>query len=149
MGTYIWSRSLPVERDRVSELSQFALSFEKKLGSAGNNPGALFDWAGSPRHKRFVRGGQGVHHFLIGVLWEDPKDFSSSWIYAAVWHGKLLWVHLRADHKTTSRGMRPGRRWVGRKSTFQQANSVIVAVLANSINYIFLVDEAELGSPPN
>src|SRR5579859_3550526 len=72
------------------EVCQLALPFDQKLGGAGNNLGALCDWARCPRHKSLVRGGQGVHHFLIGVLREGLKNFSSSWIYAAVWHGELL-----------------------------------------------------------
>src|SRR5580704_2945875 len=72
------------------ELCQLALSFEQKLGGTGNNFCALFDRASCPRHKSLVCGRQGVHHFLIGMLCEGLKDFSSSWIYAAVWHGELL-----------------------------------------------------------
>ncbi len=49
-----------------------------------------------------------------------------------------------ADRHTASRGMRRQERRVARNrnETFQQVNSVIVAIHQSSINYIFLVDES-------
>jgi hypothetical protein len=126
------------------EFSQLALPFKQKLGGAGNNLCALFDWECCPRHKSLVRGGQGVHHFLIGVLCEGLKNFSSSWIYAAIWHGELLCSsrdsrppHRISRHASSKR--RVGLSW---NEIFQQVNSVMVAIHQSSINYIFLVDEA-------
>ena len=70
---------------------QFAFLFEKKLSGAGDDLRALFDRACCPGNERLIRSGQGVHHFLISVLCEGLEDFSSGWIYAAIWHGGFLY----------------------------------------------------------
>src|ERR1700694_6080770 len=69
---------------------QFAFLFEKKLSGAGDDLRAIFNRACCPGNERIVRGGPGSHHLLISMLCEGLKNFSSNWIYAAVWHGELL-----------------------------------------------------------
>jgi hypothetical protein len=80
--TAAFSNALP--HFKGGKLRQLGLAFKQKLGSARNDLCTLFNWTSRPRHKGLVRNGQSVHHFLIGMLCEDLKDFSSGWIYAAI-----------------------------------------------------------------
>src|ERR1700733_14671304 len=107
-----------------------------------NNFCAPVDWERGPRHKSLVRCGQGFHHLLICMLCEGLKDFSSSWIYAAVWHGELLCSSRdsRPPHRIRRHALSKTSRCPN--ETFRQVNSVIVAIHQSSVNYIFLVGES-------
>jgi hypothetical protein len=79
------------------------------------------------------------------MLSEGLKNFSSSWIYAAVWHAELLCSsrHSRPQNHVSRDGVVEDVESGIAGKTLQQVNSAMIAIRRSSINYIFLVSEAQ------